>query len=136
MPLLWLHPAVYVCHRSRGQLRSAFPDEVHIPLHSQKRIAKDSRARHCPTLFGLDLRSKLTFTIVGDFGKAAISAVTLAFGLLSLVFFLSTANLLLILGSPSYLPDHFSTGTPCPPFPKPRNSYHLNQEKQLSAGLL
>jgi hypothetical protein len=60
---------------------------------------------------------KLTFTIVGDFGKAALSAVTLAFGMLSLVFFLSAANQLLMLGNPPYLPDHFTTGTPCPTFP-------------------
>ena len=60
---------------------------------------------------------KLTFTIVGDFGKATLSAVTLVFGLLSIIFFLSPANQLLILGNPPYLTDHFTTGTPCPNFP-------------------
>jgi hypothetical protein len=54
---------------------------------------------------------KLTFTIVGDFGKATLSAVTLVFGLLSIIFFLSPANQLLILGNPPYLPNHFTTDT-------------------------
>ena len=63
---------------------------------------------------------KLSYTLVGPWGKATLSAVTLAFGLLSIYFFASAGRQLMMLGDPPRLPGNFDKTHLCLPFPEPR----------------